>query len=259
MQKIISIITVTKNDILRLKKTINSLSNFYNDNRYEHIIIDGGSSDGTIGYLESLKNKRNIIIRSAVDGGIYDAMNAGIQLSNGKFLNFLNCGDCITISSERLIECIEPYLEKSPADILCFSFEEDLGSAIKQRRIREITDYKLPCSHQAMLFMAEYIKSSLYSVKYRIAADFDLYSRASSSRVLAVDNYEPFVRVEGLGFASSNPIRAYMEYIEVARHNFQGLHKIRVLSVILARAIVVISIKLLTPKAAYNFLKKTLG
>jgi putative colanic acid biosynthesis glycosyltransferase len=255
MQKIISIITVTKNDISRLKKTINSLNIFYNDDRYEHIIIDGGSSDGTIDYLETLQNISNLNVRSYVDSGIYDAMNTGIDLSKGKFLNFLNCGDCITISPDELIKCIEPYLEKSLADILCFNFEEDFGLSIKRRRLGKIKAHKLPCSHQAMLFLAKYIKGNLYRIKYKIAADYDLYSSTASSRILVVENSEPFVRVEGLGFASSNPIRAYREYLDIAKHNFQGLQRIRVLSAILARAIAVISLKSLASNAAYNFLK----
>lgn len=259
MQKIVSIITVTKNDICRLKKTINSLNNFYNDNRFEHIIIDGGSSDGTISYLEDLKNICNINFRSYEDSGIYDAMNAGISLSKGKFLNFLNCGDCITISPDELIKCIEPYIDKFQADILCFNFEEDFGFAIKKRSPFEIKDYKLPCSHQAMLFFANFIKSNLYNIKYKIAADYDLYSRVSSSRVLIIENSEPFVRVEGLGFASSNPIRAYKEYFNIARCNFQGFQRIKVLSAILVRAIAVVSLKSLASNSTYTFLKNRYG
>ena len=59
---LVSVITVVKNDLKRLKKTISSLQKFYNDRDFEHIIIDGISRDYTSSFIKTLKQKKKNII-----------------------------------------------------------------------------------------------------------------------------------------------------------------------------------------------------
>ena len=81
---LISIITVVKNDLVRLKKTISSLNYIYNDINFEHVIIDGSSIDNTLPFLKNLKRKyNNIIIDTSLDVGIYDAMNLDMNYPEG--------------------------------------------------------------------------------------------------------------------------------------------------------------------------------
>lgn len=91
-----SIITVCFNEEDTIRKTIESVLNqtFCN---YEYIVCDGGSTDGTLKIVESYRaafeNKKiRFIVHSEKDGGIYFGMNIGVRLSNGTYLNFLNCG-----------------------------------------------------------------------------------------------------------------------------------------------------------------------
>ena len=85
----VSIITVCLNSINGLKKTLNSVSQQSYKN-IEHIIIDGGSIDGSV---EFLKNQKNIFFISEPDQGLYDAMNKGISFASGKIIGFLNSDD----------------------------------------------------------------------------------------------------------------------------------------------------------------------
>ena len=88
---LLSIITVVYNDSKNLKKTIDSVkSQSFND--YELIIIDGQSTDGTLDIIESNREYISSWI-SERDSGIYDAMNKGIRLARGKYIEFLNAGD----------------------------------------------------------------------------------------------------------------------------------------------------------------------
>jgi glycosyltransferase involved in cell wall biosynthesis len=90
---LISIITVVFNDAKGLVKTLESVkSQTYNN--IEYIIIDGGSSDGT---LEIIHQNREYIAFwvSEHDRGIYDAMNKGLEAANGDFVWFMNAGDLI--------------------------------------------------------------------------------------------------------------------------------------------------------------------
>ena len=87
-----SIITINYNNVEGLRNTIKSVVNqTYTD--YEFIIIDGGSTDGSV---EVIKEYANIITYwvSEPDKGIYNAMNKGIEVANGEYLNFMNSGDC---------------------------------------------------------------------------------------------------------------------------------------------------------------------
>ena len=87
-----SIITINYNNKVGLQKTIDSVINqSYKD--FEYIIIDGGSTDGSIDIIRQYADKIDYWI-SEPDKGIYHAMNKGIKQAHGKYLNFMNSGDC---------------------------------------------------------------------------------------------------------------------------------------------------------------------
>ena len=59
---LISIITVVKNDLVRLKETVSSLKYVYNDNSFEHIIVDGNSKDNTKSFIKNIQRNCNNVI-----------------------------------------------------------------------------------------------------------------------------------------------------------------------------------------------------
>ena len=86
----ISIITVCFNSAETIQDTVRSvMSQTCGD--YEHILIDGASTDDTV--VRALAVNRNLTVFSEPDKGIYDAMNKGVRLSSGKYINFLNADD----------------------------------------------------------------------------------------------------------------------------------------------------------------------
>ena len=87
----ISIITVVKNSKETIEKNIQSLMN-QNYKNYEHIVIDGGSTDGTVEIINKYRKNINHFI-SEKDNGIYDAMNKGIDKANGDIIGILNSDD----------------------------------------------------------------------------------------------------------------------------------------------------------------------
>lgn len=88
---IFTIITVCFNAAEELEQTILSVIN-QNFDKIEYIIIDGNSNDGTQEIIQKHINSIDFFL-SEPDNGIYDAMNKGLTLAKGKFVNFLNAGD----------------------------------------------------------------------------------------------------------------------------------------------------------------------
>ncbi len=100
-QPLISIITVVKNGANNLQRCIESVQNQKNVN-LEHIIIDGGSKDATLKIMKKNSDKIDYWI-SEKDNGIYDAMNKGLILANGKYIGILNSDDFYKKNSLKII------------------------------------------------------------------------------------------------------------------------------------------------------------
>ena len=101
----ISIITVVKNNKDTIEKNILSLIN-QNYKNYEHIIIDGGSKDGTLEIINKYRNDIKHFI-SEKDNGIYDAMNKGIDKAEGDIVGILNADDYYFSNALKLIFYLE--------------------------------------------------------------------------------------------------------------------------------------------------------
>ena len=176
-----TIITPTLNNKIELLKTINSIKT-QNLTSYEFIVVDGGSTDGTIKILKESK----IITKwvSEKDKGIYDAINKGIGLSNGKYINTINAGD--TYFSENSLKIIKDYFEKKKN--IHFFF----GAVQKSKIHYEYNPKKISWSfnfypaHSGGFFVKKEIhdKIGLYNLKYPCSSDYDFFWRLIKKREL---------------------------------------------------------------------------
>lgn len=122
----LSIITITYNNLVGLRKTADSVQE-QTVSDFEWIIIDGASTDGTKEYLAAMAAKLQITncklqIISEPDRGIYNAMNKGIRLAQGEYIQILNAGDCLAATdvTERMLNALTEQTAKAgqPIDIL---------------------------------------------------------------------------------------------------------------------------------------------
>ncbi|HPF79206.1 MAG TPA: glycosyltransferase family 2 protein, partial [Alphaproteobacteria bacterium] len=167
-----SVISVTLNYKGGLKRTHESLKNQDYDN-YEWIVIDGGSNDGTAEYLKSVQASHI----SEKDSGIYDAMNKGIERSNGHYLIFMNAGDCFT--DTNILSALKEIIEQENSDFIYGDALENTDGKIVTKKARhhsKITQGMFT-HHQAMVYSRALIGDARYSLSYKIAADYDLTLR----------------------------------------------------------------------------------
>lgn len=113
----VSIVTINYNNVEGLKRTLASVADQgYRD--IEHIIIDGGSTDGSVDAIKEYvadNPKRESFFKHTVnwvsehDNGIYNAMNKGIKKATGAYIQILNSGDIFAASdvAERMVKEVE--------------------------------------------------------------------------------------------------------------------------------------------------------
>ena len=88
----LSVITINLNDAEGLQKTLRSVWERQSFTDFEHIVIDGASTDGSVEVIKKYADKLAYWV-SEPDKGIYSAMNKGIVRARGEYLLFINSGD----------------------------------------------------------------------------------------------------------------------------------------------------------------------
>jgi putative colanic acid biosynthesis glycosyltransferase len=246
---LLSIITVCLNDVVRLKKTTDSLSAFYGDERFEHLVVDGGSMDATRGMVGPLLKKTNFKYHLVSDSGIYDAMNIGILYCQSPLLLFLNCGDTVIGKPDDLSRILQTFVSKNEIypDISCFPVHQVAGVVVKTLTPKALPQHRMPTSHQGMIFSKQFLLQNQYETSYKIAGDYDVYLRACNVEVFGGGLCEPWVAVEAEGYASRHPFRAYYEYVYAANQRLSGIIKVIALFRICIRALIVVPLKVVLP------------
>ena len=223
----ISIITVVKNDFIRLKKTVASLHSFYRDRNFEHIIIDGKSGDDTYKFIQKLQlTNKNIIFKSCDDLGIYELF---IKLKEYNIKDF---------------------------DILCFPFQHEFEGKIIYRKPIEKTRDKLPTSHQAMFFSKKFLNQYKYNLSYKISADFDLYQDALFSRIYIITPCNALTLVESEGFASKNSNLSYREHIKIICIHYNGLSRFYLINKVILKFSIIKILNFIFPKSVIFKIRK---
>ena len=177
---VVSIITVCYNKSDCIEMTINSiLSQDYND--YEYIIIDGNSTDETIEITEKYKSlfeKRKIqfTVVSEQDKGIYDAMNKGIVLASGTWINFMNAGD--QLYDPNVLSRVFNENFKLIDFVLIYGYKFKNGRPNYPLPTQILKRGIIMANHQSMFFNREKLKDdTFYDIKYPIYGDFELVNR----------------------------------------------------------------------------------
>ena len=220
---VITIVTVVFNSELYLEETILSVLNQGYDN-LEYIVVDGGSNDRSVEIIKKYDDKIDYWV-SEKDSGIYDAMNKGIHLSTGEWVHFVNSSDAL--NANVYLQIIE-YLANnySKCDVVAF------GYSIKNRRGGFLTvdvkpsldkKWKLPSSHNAMLYKSSIIKRNKFDLRLRYAADFDQFNRLiTHGKVFRNDIV--LLNLRDDGYIANNKYKSFFEYYQICLKNRNKTH-----------------------------------
>jgi glycosyltransferase involved in cell wall biosynthesis len=178
----ISIITVAYNAARTIADTLESVA-AQTHSDIEHIVVDGGSRDGTLDIIERYRQSLSKVI-SEPDRGVYDAMNKGIGLATGEVIGFINSDDFYA-DETALSHIAEAFSD--PAVEACFA---DLVYVDQQDPSR-IVRYWKSCAYRSGLFEygwvpphpTFFVRRSVYErlggfiLDYHLAADMELMLR----------------------------------------------------------------------------------
>jgi glycosyltransferase involved in cell wall biosynthesis len=237
----ISIITATYNNIDTLDTCVMSIVNqTYTD--IEHIVVDGGSSDGSQAYLEKhAKKNSNVQYSSAPDDGIYHALNKGIEMATGDIIGFLH-GDDI-LSSNQIIERVVSQFKVSNASGVYGDLEyvsmKDLSKVVRYWKSSPFQKGLLkkgwmPAHPTLYLKKEAYLRFGNFNVTYRIAADYEFILRLFKQRELTFSYLPETIVKMRLGGTSNKNIRNILlkmkeDYKAMKRHRLSNCFWVLVL------------------------------
>ncbi len=185
-----SIITVVKNGEKYIYDCLNSLNN-QNYRKYEHIIIDGGSTDNTlkiINKFKKIKKKNKIKLFKFKNKGLYQSLNYGVNVAKGKYIAVLHSDDFFY--STKLLNKIKKILLNKAFDLLysniIFCKRDDKKKFIrsfnpgKYQKNKFQQGWHFP--HTSMIIRKSLLnKVNKYNTKFKIAADYDLMLKLIST------------------------------------------------------------------------------
>lgn len=212
----LSIITINYNNAIGLRKTIDSVfAQTYGD--FEYILVDGASTDGSKEILEQLQHSKDagdiafpLIIISEPDSGIYNAMNKGILLAQGEYLQFLNSGDYLT--SPTILEQV--FSISTTADVI-YGHRIDVlstGATTTWKVPESVTAYFLwnsMIAHQASFIRRTLFDSvGMYREDLTYASDWEFFLKAFVQHNATVKYMDMYIVYFDRGGISSNPVNS---------------------------------------------------
>ena len=205
----ISIITVVKNNVNEIEKTINSvLKQTYKN--IEYIVVDGFSTDGT--YEKVLKYKKKINILQSRDINLYTALNKGIRFAKGDYIGHLNGGD-VYKSENTIRNLLKKNIKKVDfflSDLIILN-KDNVVQRDWNFRFNNLNKFNFFKIAHPTLFINKNIKNLFsYNEKYNISADFLYLLNLSNNKSLKWKHIKTITILMDSGGVSSiykNPMK----------------------------------------------------
>ena len=204
---------MTKNSEKFLEENLQSLKNQTYRN-FEHIIIDGKSTDKTIEIIKKYSDQINFW-KSEIDSSLYEAMNKGIDKSTGDIIGILNSDD---IYYPQALSIVNDYFSNySDIDFLFGSVEKHkLMHGFNPKKIKWTFGFYTTHSIGFFIRKSSQLKLGLYDTQYKYSADYDLFYR-----MIVKENFKGIStkKNEILGKFRKGGLSSRIRYIDFLREN----------------------------------------
>lgn len=231
----ISIITINYNNCSKLIKTAESVIR-QQYKKTEYIIVDGGSTDGSRDYINSIKDKLAFAI-SEPDRGIYNAMNKGWKLASGDYCIFLNSGDFFF--NDTVLSNVAEYIDNSEyADIYygnIMAFDKEVRfESIFNEPLSLYYFYSKFLPHPATFFNKKIlIKLNGFNEKYKIISDWIFFVEAFLQKAKFHYIDEIISEFEMNGLSSNNDLagkerdKVFNDELNILKEDFNNFSRLR--------------------------------
>jgi len=229
----LSIITINYNNASGLQKTMESVLT-QTSRDFEYIIIDGDSTDRSVDVIKRLIQSTNQPINfiSEPDSGIYNAMNKGIRMAKGEYIQFLNSGDFLAASdvTARMLTSLFPSQTKfqhkflSPLEKVSASWrriEVEEGVGVKSDilvgnviSIRPDGKVRYEKNNEKVSLMTFYRGTIEHTSAYIRRVLFDQYGLYDENLNIASD-WKWYMNVAGLNNAKVSFTEIYVTYFDI--------------------------------------------
>jgi glycosyltransferase len=232
---IVTIVTVTFNLIKSgrektFRQCLESVHNQTYDN-IEHIVIDGASNDGTVDLIEEYAKINWIRYISEPDSGIYDAMNKGIKMAEGKYISFLNSDDYY-----HDVAGVQTSIDALEISGATFSYAPvinlDEVSGTRQTIYPEISKvfFSITPNHQTMFISRDVmIEEGMFNSNFKCIADYDMTIRLCLKKYKSVYIEDSFLtyRLGGFSLEATNDGTVTDEIIHIYLNNYSHFYPIK--------------------------------
>ena len=198
----LSVITICYNE-KHIERTCESIINQTNQD-FEWVVIDGGSTDKTLDILNKYKKRINVFV-SEPDKGVYNAMNKGINLAKGEYLNFMNGGDEFA-DNDVIAQFYNHIKYLGDSDVI---YGNNLD--ILEEKSQKIT---YPAQLDKMFFLQKNLNHQSCFIKRNLFSAYGLYNENYS----IISDWEKF-----LIFKIHNCTFSYMDDVTVAKFYKGGI------------------------------------
>lgn len=220
-QPLISIITVNRDNLAGLQRTVDSVLQ-QTWKAYEYIVIDGNSTDGSAEFLKSRDSEIDKWV-SELDTGIYNAMNKGIRMATGEYLLFLNSGD--ELYHSKVFENNYKYL--GTEDIIYFDIFLIFENESKVHKYPEELNFSTfrdgAIGHPSSFIKRELFKKvGFYDENLKIVADWKFFFLAvvkCKCSFIKVDQVLSKFYMDGISSTKTNIVKKERE--KVLGENFK--------------------------------------
>ena len=201
----LSIVTINYNDAQGLAKTLKSVADQHIPDGFEleHIIVDGGSTDGSVEVIRDYATIHHTLytIRwvSEKDKGVYNAMNKGIRMATGDFIQILNAGDILASSDvlAKMFDFVKRYTVHRPEAATPYIENAGIfyGNMIRQRADGTIEGKSGQVPYSLLNYFTSTMNHDCCWMKRSLFEEYGLYDE----NLKIVSDWKWFLQAIGLG------------------------------------------------------------